>query len=170
MNSVGINVFTPVFAHKSSVKLNTVDHMSGLNYVIGDKKGQVILMEYIPKKQSSNVVTTLKLGSKIVTKVISLSNDKLIAAALVGGELFVCDFISKQSVLVEKKINSISFYPGDTSPSGKSRFFAVQGRRGIAYTLDLNSPNINAIFQPITERVMLALTTRILVSQELQIE
>lgn len=152
MKTTGINVFSPIYVHKNEVKVNAVDHMNGKTFIVGDKKGVVSLYDYNPKKQASLILCQpIKVSKNIISKVVALSKDKLIAAVLTNGELHVVDFIRKSSALVTKGVISFTFYPGDTTPGHKSRLFTVSKRKGTAYELSLAAENINDVFNPVKE-------------------
>ena len=148
-NNSSVNVYKSEFIfRRTDTKINAVDHLSGITFIIGDKKGYIYLMENNQrKKEAVQIAEPIRLSKTLIERIISLSSDRLLACVLTDGVIHLVDFSNKSKIKVMSGVTNMYYYPGDRTPSGKSKFFVTQKKKCSAFLLDLNAENLNTVFK-----------------------
>lgn len=101
-------------------------------------------------KEAVLIAEPLRITKTNVRKLVTLSQERLLVAAMSDENLYLIDLSRKESIMQTKGIKNFFYYPGELRPDGRSKIFVVtQNKKGIAYTLHLKAPNLNQIFEEV---------------------
>jgi hypothetical protein len=122
-----IRIFEPrkIFS-KTDSKISAVDHLCDDTFIIGDKKGCVyVLKNNFGGKEAVLIHEPVRITKTNVRKLVTLSQERLLVAAMSDENLYLIDLSKKEFILQTKSIKNFSYYPGELRPDGRSKIFVV---------------------------------------------
>ena len=144
MDIDSISIFRPYqVLETNDAKITSVDHASKKMFVVGDSKGAVTLFQMNNDKTNSvPVYDPIRIGKSKITKVVCLSVNNLLVAALMDSNLYLIDFAKSAQECVVKGANSIQYWQGETKP----RMLVIVKNKVFAYKLNFDAQSLSSVF------------------------
>lgn len=144
MDIDSISIFRPYQVLESNdAKVCSIDHANKRQFVVGDSKGAVTLFEINKDKTNSvPVYDPIRLGRSKVTKVICLSTNNLLVAAMMDSNLYIVDFAKGAQEVIVKGVSIVQYWQGESKP----RMLVVVKNKAMAYKINFDAQNLAGVF------------------------